>query len=55
MKMRQYEDGKRFCDAVVTREGVPGSTRVVRARAAADTGRARGPGRLDARTGRAAA
>ena len=48
LKMRQYEHGKRFCDAVVARGGHRGAQpRVVRARAAADARGARRPGGVD--------
>ena len=48
MKMRQYEHGKRFCDAVVARGGDRcAQPRVVRARPAADARGARRPGGVD--------
>ena len=48
-KLRQYEDGKRFCDAVASARGRGGpAPRVRRPRAAADGGRAAGPGGVDA-------
>ena len=47
MKMRQYEQGKRFCDGVVELAGIDGLNRVwAGARADADAGRARRPRRL---------
>ena len=49
LKLRQYEVGKRFCDAVVEQGGMAGAEpRLDGARAPADAGRARGPGRLAA-------
>ncbi len=47
MKLRQYEQGKRFCDGVVERAGIDGAQpRVGGAGPDADAGRARRPGRL---------
>ena len=46
LKLRQYEQGKAFCDAVVARGGSPASIASGRARGDAHAGRARRPGRL---------
>ena len=52
LKMRQYRDGKRFCDAVVARVGIEGLNRVwTRPACAAYARRARRPGRLDRANG----